>query len=118
VYVGTDALTGKQLRLKPTVKTERQAQAELGKPPERPRPGGSPGELEAAARALPDCGAGEIVVKDGANGAWAVSPDGTYQCPSHRMRVLDPAGAGDAFTTGYLSAVLDGVIPAGQGLVR
>jgi hypothetical protein len=31
VYVGTEALTGKQLRLKPTVKTEQQAQAELGK---------------------------------------------------------------------------------------
>jgi hypothetical protein len=35
---------------------------------------------------------GEIAVKDGANGAWVVSPDGTYQCPSRRMRVLDPVG--------------------------
>jgi sugar/nucleoside kinase (ribokinase family) len=37
--------------------------------------GESPGELEAAARAFLDRGVGEVVVKDGANGAWAVSPE-------------------------------------------
>ncbi|HYZ53118.1 MAG TPA: hypothetical protein VE733_06350 [Streptosporangiaceae bacterium] len=37
--------------------------------------GESPGELEAAVRAFLDRGVGEVVVKDGANGAWAVSPE-------------------------------------------
>lgn len=71
--------------------------------------GESPGELEAAARAFLDRGVGEVVVKDGANGAWAVSPERTCRCPSRRVSVVDPVGAGDAFAAGYLSAVLDGL---------
>lgn len=63
---------------------------------------------EASARQLVATGVGTVVVKDGASGATAYTPDGTVHVPAKIVRVRDPVGAGDAFVAGYLSAALDG----------
>lgn len=66
-------------------------------------------EPEKVARAALDSGVGEVVVKAGADGCWWVDPGGTaHHEPSVATEVVDPVGAGDAFTGGYLSARLAG----------
>ncbi|MFI5717586.1 sugar kinase [Nocardia sp. NPDC051750] len=57
---------------------------------------------------LIDCGVSEVVVKLGADGAAAHTGAGITTAPGHRVSVVDSIGAGDAFTAGYLSALLDG----------
>ena len=64
-------------------------------------------EAEAAA-SLAERGVAEVVIKRGARGATAWSDGRAYNVPAHPVRVLDTVGAGDAFTAGYLSALLDG----------
>jgi 2-dehydro-3-deoxygluconokinase len=68
--------------------------------------GGGP---ELVARGL------EVIEKRGAQGAalWAAgSPTGeVVEVPAIPVTVVDVVGAGDAFTAGYLSAVLDGLAP-------
>ncbi|WP_221933689.1 sugar kinase [Aeromicrobium piscarium] len=71
----------------------------------------SPDELEllgSDARALVAAGARDVVVKHGAEGATAITEEGEESVAAHRVRVVDSIGAGDAFSAGYLSAVLDG----------
>jgi 2-dehydro-3-deoxygluconokinase len=63
----------------------------------------------ARARALLDLGVGEVVVKRGARGASAYTGTGRHDEPARRVPVVDTVGAGDAFTAGYLSALLDGL---------
>jgi 2-dehydro-3-deoxygluconokinase len=79
---------------------------------------GSPEEL----RILADGGATElagrgleVVEKRGAGGSasW-VTTDGrieTLEVPAVPVTVADTIGAGDAFTAGYLSGILDGLVP-------
>lgn len=79
---------------------------------------GSPEEL----RILADDGAAElaalgleVVEKRGADGAavW-ITRDGrteTIEVPAVPVTVIDTIGAGDAFTAGYLSGILDGLAP-------
>jgi sugar/nucleoside kinase (ribokinase family) len=76
---------------------------------------GSPEELElvGGVAALRDAGC-EVVVKCGADGARAISSDGEHAAPGHRVGVVDSVGAGDAFTAGYLSALLDGLDVPGR----
>ncbi|WP_433492561.1 sugar kinase [Nocardia grenadensis] len=57
---------------------------------------------------LIDCGVSEVVRKLGANGAAAYTDAGVTTAAGHRVSVVDSIGAGDAFTAGYLSALLDG----------
>ena len=64
-------------------------------------------EAEAVA-SLSERGVAEVVIKRGARGATAWSDGRAYNVPAHPVRVLDTVGAGDAFTAGYLSALLDG----------
>ena len=61
-------------------------------------------EPERAARRLLDSGSRLVVVKLGADGALAVSADGTsIRVAAHPVaRVVDPVGAGDAFAAGFL----------------
>lgn len=54
-------------------------------------------------------GVGEVVTKLGGEGARTTTPDGSRHAPGHRVPVVDSVGAGDAFTGGYLSALLDGL---------
>jgi 2-dehydro-3-deoxygluconokinase len=70
---------------------------------------------EKVASAALAAGCREIVVKAGADGCWWVDPDGAaHHQPSIATTVVDPVGAGDAFTGGYLSGRLAGVDAAGS----
>ncbi|MBK1783141.1 sugar kinase [Prauserella cavernicola] len=71
-------------------------------------------ELVGGTRALLDAGVREVVTKLGADGAAVTTADGEQRAPGHRVPVVDSVGAGDAFTAGYLSALLDGLDPAAR----
>jgi 2-dehydro-3-deoxygluconokinase len=71
--------------------------------------------LAEACRAL---GPAEVVVKGGARGAGALDPDGTWhEHVPEPVPDVDPVGAGDAFTAGYVDARLAGV-PVPEALRR
>lgn len=69
---------------------------------------------DAAADELLGRGAQAVVVKRGAQGATAYTPDGVTSVPARAVRVVDVIGAGDAFVAGYLSGVLDRLDEAGR----
>jgi 2-dehydro-3-deoxygluconokinase len=50
-----------------------------------------------------------VVVKRGARGASHISLDGVHDVAAAVVDVVDTTGAGDAFTAGYLSGLLDGL---------
>ena len=55
-----------------------------------------------------------MVEKRGPDGAalWpAGGPVGAVEVPAVPVTVVDVVGAGDAFTAGYLSGILDGLAP-------
>lgn len=68
----------------------------------------------AQARLLLDGGIREVVVKLGADGARAHTTGGELHVPARPVRAVDAVGAGDAFVSGYLSALLDGEDIAGR----
>lgn len=59
-------------------------------------------------------GVTEVVVKRGAHGAGVHTADGRFEAPAVAVTSIDTVGAGDAFTAGYLSALLDGEDVAGR----
>jgi 2-dehydro-3-deoxygluconokinase len=63
----------------------------------------------AMAADLLERGVREVVVKRGAAGAGVHTTDGRWEIPAVPVTSIDTVGAGDAFTAGYLSALLDGV---------
>ncbi|MGY2745075.1 carbohydrate kinase family protein [Arthrobacter sp. UYCu723] len=71
------------------------------------------GETAMAAELL-DRGVSEVVVKRGAAGAGVHTADGRWEAPAVPVTSIDTVGAGDAFTAGYLSALLDGADVAGR----
>jgi 2-dehydro-3-deoxygluconokinase len=68
----------------------------------------------AAADELLELGAQAVVVKRGVHGAAAYTADGAASVPARVVRAVDVVGAGDAFVSGYLSGVLDGLGTAGR----
>ncbi len=68
----------------------------------------------ALAAALLEQGVGEVVVKRGAAGAGVHTASGRFEAPAVAVTSIDTVGAGDAFTAGYLSALLDGEDVAGR----
>lgn len=66
------------------------------------------------AKRLLELGVREVVVKRGAAGAGAYTADGRREVPAVPVTSIDTVGAGDAFTAGYLSALLDGEDVAGR----
>ncbi|WP_406300469.1 sugar kinase (plasmid) [Embleya sp. NBC_00888] len=62
--------------------------------------------LELDAADLSARGVRTVVVKDGANGAWAVEGDTVERTPARQVPTVDPVGAGDAFAAGWISAAL------------
>ncbi len=50
----------------------------------------------------------ELVVKDGAVGAWCFGSDAPVFVPAEPVDVVEPVGAGDAFAAGYLHETLQG----------
>ena len=79
-------------------------------------PGAGEGELltgqddpEGIGRAYLDGGAHEVVIKLGAEGAWAWTADGqTARSRRFAVTPIDTVGAGDGFAAGYLAAFLAG----------
>ncbi|CAH0297901.1 2-dehydro-3-deoxygluconokinase [Arthrobacter sp. Bi83] len=66
-------------------------------------------EAEALmAKHLLGLGVQDVVVKRGAAGAGAHTRAGHWEVPAVPVTSIDTVGAGDAFTAGYLSALLDG----------
>lgn len=49
-----------------------------------------------------------VVITDGANGASAYDGKKIYHVAAHKITVLDPTGAGDAFASGFLAALIYG----------
>ncbi|SDQ47213.1 sugar kinase [Arthrobacter crystallopoietes] len=66
------------------------------------------GEVAAAA-ALADKGVGQVIIKRGADGATGWIDGQPRHVAAHKVVVRDTVGAGDAFTAGYLSGLLDGL---------
>ena len=62
----------------------------------------------AMAAELLEGGVREVVVKRGAAGAGVHTAAGRWETPAVPVTSIDTVGAGDAFTAGYLSALLDG----------
>lgn len=75
---------------------------------------GSEAAETALATRLLDRGVREVVVKRGAAGAGVHTSDGRWEVPAIPVTSIDTVGAGDAFTAGYLSALLDGEDVAGR----
>ncbi|HXC83084.1 MAG TPA: PfkB family carbohydrate kinase [Trebonia sp.] len=59
------------------------------------------------ARRLAGEGARTVVVRRGAAGAFSVAGGTVFRQPARPVTAVDPVGAGDAFTAGYLCALLD-----------
>lgn len=77
--------------------------------------GGHSDDAETAlAASLLEQGIGEVVVKRGAAGAGVHTASGRFEAPALTVTSIDTVGAGDAFTAGYLSALLDGEDVAGR----
>lgn len=70
-------------------------------------PGAAVDEAAAAGRLL-EAGVSEVVVKRGAAGAAVYAAEGVIEAAAIPVTCVDTVGAGDAFTAGYLSALLDG----------
>ncbi|VXB82490.1 2-dehydro-3-deoxygluconokinase [Arthrobacter sp. 9AX] len=88
---------------------------ELGLVAASPAAGRDSDALETAAAAeLLGRGVREVVVKRGAAGAGVHTTDGRWEAPAVPVTSIDTVGAGDAFTAGYLSALLDGEDVAGR----
>lgn len=51
----------------------------------------------------------EVVITRGGDGASVTTAEGTVSAPARPVPVRDVVGAGDAFVSGYLSALLDGL---------
>ncbi len=68
----------------------------------------------AMAAELLERGVREVVVKRGAAGAGVHTAGGRWEAPAVPVTSIDTVGAGDAFTAGYLSALLDGADVSGR----
>lgn len=70
-----------------------------------------PEDESAAAGELKASGVNQLVIKRGASGATVWHEGKAHHVAAIPVAVLDTIGAGDAFTAGYLSGVLDGLRP-------
>ena len=77
-------------------------------PREGSRPAAPATAESHAAACLLELGVREVVVKRGAAGAAVHTAEGLLEAPAIAVTSVDTVGAGDGFTAGYLSALLDG----------
>lgn len=54
------------------------------------------------------CGPKEVALTDGANGAWCGTEEEIWHLDSYPVKVVAKTGAGDAFSSGYVTARLQG----------
>ncbi|WP_149260623.1 sugar kinase [Actinomadura sp. K4S16] len=74
-------------------------------------PGDDPAALATALAAL---GPRDVLVKRGAAGVVAFCEGRLHVQPAHRVPVVDPVGAGDAFAAGYLAEFVRGLPAAAR----
>ncbi|MEV7694035.1 sugar kinase [Microbacterium sp. NPDC089189] len=67
------------------------------------------GDEAKSIAALLEAGVREVVVKRGSRGADHTDANGVISCSAHPANEVNSIGAGDAFTAGYLSGLLDGL---------
>ena len=65
-------------------------------------------EIPKIASILLDAGVSCVVIKDGANGAYAISANEFAFAPPFPCNSVDSVGAGDGFNAGFLSGILEG----------
>lgn len=65
-------------------------------------------DIRALAEALQAFGPKHVVVTDGKNGAYAYVDGVLTYCPLFPGRMVEATGAGDAFSTGYIAALMAG----------
>jgi 1-phosphofructokinase family hexose kinase len=65
-------------------------------------------QIVAGARRLIQGGAQQVVVTNGAHGAWLVLPERVWRFKPPRIRALNPIGSGDAMTAGIAYGILKG----------
>jgi sugar/nucleoside kinase (ribokinase family) len=73
--------------------------------------------LEDAAAALLARGVSCIAATCGASGAMVATTEGTHRVPAFEVDVVDTTGCGDAFSAGFLVAVLSGRTPAEAAVI-
>ena len=73
--------------------------------------------LEDAAAALVERGVGCVAATCGASGALVATAEGTHRVPAFEVDVVDTTGCGDAFSAGFLVAVLGGRTPAEAAVI-
>jgi sugar/nucleoside kinase (ribokinase family) len=69
-------------------------------------------DMERAAKALLEAGAGCVVVKRGREGAVIFQRDSMTLVPGYPVTALETIGAGDSFNAGFLYAISTGAEPA------
>ena len=65
-------------------------------------------EIPKIASILLEAGVKFVVIKDGANGAYAISQNEFVFVPPFECNPVDSVGAGDGFNAGFLSGILEG----------
>ena len=68
-------------------------------------------DLADGCRALLDAGAGMVVATLGPDGVLLFDESGAHQVPAYDVDVVDTTGCGDAFSAGFLYAVMLGRTP-------
>jgi len=53
-------------------------------------------------------GVGEVVITDGQDGAYSGNMDNVFHMASYPVKVTSKTGAGDAFSSGFLAAKMNG----------
>jgi ribokinase len=71
--------------------------------------------LDAAAQALLEAGATNVVIKRGAEGSVLFRKGEELHSPAVKVDVIDTTGAGDAFAAGYIFGMLTGLSPSATG---
>jgi len=65
-------------------------------------------EIHHLATLLYKMGPRQVVITDGKNGAYVFAGSVLHHCPIFPGRLVEATGAGDAFSTGYIGALMNG----------
>lgn len=70
---------------------------------------GNSEDFEVLAKGLLKLGPETVVITDGRRGAYSYGPEGFYYVPEFPGPRIEATGAGDSFTTAYISALANGL---------
>jgi ribokinase len=65
-------------------------------------------DLDDAANILFKTGPKTVIIKRGSKGVFGATPDSKISVPVYPVKVVDTTGAGDAFSSGFITAQLEG----------